>query len=423
MNVQVLGCSHHSASLELRERLAFAPEQTRVALFRLRQDYPSLQAVLLSTCNRVELYTATENGGAPTPRQLAEFFANFHQIDPNEVIEHLYDRDGRESVRHLFLVASSLDSMVVGEPQITSQVKMAYQLATEQKAAGPLIHAMFQAAAKVARRVANETAIHERRVSIPSVAVGDFAKQIFQRFDDKKTLVIGAGEMAEETLCYLRDEGVREITVVNRNAQRGFELAERHHGRAVDWLRLLDELAGADVVVSTTGASQPIVTLDQFQSIEPVRQGRTLFVLDLAVPRDFDPPIGDRPGVYLYSVDDLQAACEQNRRERERELPAALRIIERETDRFMSELHRRAVGPVIERVRRSWEQPKEHELQRLFNKLPDLDERARSEIRRSFDRLTNKLFHPPMESLREESRNGTPTGLVSALVKLFQLKD
>ena len=423
MNVQVLGCSHHNTSISVRERLAFSPEQTRSALDHLRRQFPQLEVVLLSTCNRVEFYTGSENGGPPTRQQIAEFLGRFHGVDPAKVLENLYEQVGRGAIRHLFIVASSLDSMVVGEPQIISQVKQAYQLATQQNATGPLTHATFQAALKVARRVTGETAIHRHRVSIPSVAVADFAKQIFERFDDKRTLVIGAGEMAEETLKYLRDEGAGNITVINRNAQRAVELARRWNGQAMTWEHLFEALATADLVTSTTGAEEPIVTLEQFERIEPFRYQRPLLILDLAVPRDFDPAIGNRPNVYLYSIDDLQQACQRIRNAREKALPAAMRIIEHETDRFVADLHHRAVGPVIKRLRRGWQEPKEKELQRLFNKLPELDDCHRGEIRQSFDRLVNKLLHPPLELLREESRHGIPNALLDALGKLFRLKD
>jgi len=424
MKVQVVGCSHHSASIAVRERLAFSPEQTRAALEALRQAFPKVEAVLVSTCNRVELYTATENAaGGPSHRQAAEFLARFHGLESAEIFEYLYQRAGHEAVEHLFAVAASLDSMVVGEPQILAQVKQAYQLATQNESTGPLTHAAFQAAVKVARRVAAETSIHQRRVSVPSVAVADFARQIFERFDDKNTLVIGAGEMAEETLEYLRDEGVHEVTVANRSADRAAELARRWHGRAVPWENLSDALVAADLVIGTTGAEEPVVTLDQFEAVEAARFERPLFVLDLAVPRDFDPAIGDRPGVYLYSIDDLREVCEKNRRRRDKELPAARRIIEQETERFMADMHHRVTGPIIRQLKEGWEKPKEEELWRLWNKLPELDDRARSEIRQSFDRLVNKLLHPPLESLRDESRHGIPHALLDALAKLFQLKD
>lgn len=423
MKVEVLGCSHHNAPLTVRERLAFSPEQTRRALSSLRQEYPETEAVLLSTCNRVELYVASRGGGTPTGRQVVQFLAGFHGLDPAEILEYLYERDGAEAVRHLFLVASSLDSMVVGESQILGQVKQAYQLAIQQNAAGPFTHAAFQTAVKVARRVATETTIHQRKVSIPSIAVADFAQQIFERFDDKHTLVIGAGEMAAETLKHLQAQGARRVTVVNRNPQRAADLARQWDGEALPWQQLPQALALADLVISTTGATEPIVTLAQFIEIERSRGGRPLFILDLAVPRDFDPAIGKRPAVYLYAIDDLQKTCEWNRRERNKEIPSALRIIDQETRRFLAEVHQRAVGPVVDRLRQQWRQTQETELERLFNKLPGLDGPARDEVRQSFDRLLNKLLHPPLESLRSEARQGIPAALLDALARLFQLKD
>jgi glutamyl-tRNA reductase len=434
MSFLVVGCSHRNTPLAVRERLAFSGTQARRAIAEFRQIFPRLEVVLLSTCNRVELYVGGEEGasgeeqradeeGLPSLEEIAGFLGQFHRIPPPEILEHLYSRAGEEAVRHLFSVASSLDSMVVGEPQILSQVKQAHQLAAEAQGAGPLLDGLFQAAARVARRVAGETCIHQRRVSIPSVAVADFAQQIFERFDDKKTLVIGAGEMAEETLRYLRDQGARDLTVINRHDDRGRDLAQRWQGKALSWDCLPASLAEADLVISTTGAEEPIVTLGQFAAIESARGGRPLFVLDLAVPRDFDPAIGGRPGVYLYSIDDLRQACETNRGQRDKEIPAVQRIIQQETEAFLTEINHRQTTPLIQRLRQGWEKPKDEELQRLFHKLPELGERERDEVRQAFDRLVNKLLHPPMESLRRASRHGVPRGLLDAMVRLFQLKD
>jgi glutamyl-tRNA reductase len=276
---------------------------------------------------------------------------------------------------------------------------------------------------RVAKRVAHETAINERRVSIPSVAVGDFARVIFERFDDKQVLVIGAGEMAEETLRYLHDAGARQVTVINRSHERAVSLAERCGGRAASWDELDRLLVAADLVVSTTGAPQPIVTRERYRQIETDRFQRPIFILDLAVPRDFDPAVADFLGVYLYTVDDLAAACHRNRQKRDRELPKALAIVEDETQRFMAELHHRATGPIIQRLRQGWQLLRDEELRRLFNKLPELDERSRAEIEQAFERYVNKLLHPPLESLRDESRHGAPYGLLEALKRLFHLKD
>jgi glutamyl-tRNA reductase len=420
----MIGCSHHHSSVAVRERLAFGPTQVGQALDTLRARFPRTEAVLLSTCNRVEIYTAAEDPEAsPSHEQVAQFMADFHGLAIYDIFDDLFERTGEDAVRHLFMVAASLDSMVVGEPQILAQVKQAYETAKDRHSAGPLTHGIFQTAVRVAKRVASETALHQSRVSIPSIAVGDFAAQIFERFDDKNVLVIGAGEMAEETLRYLQNEGAHHVTVVNRSHERARELAGRWQGRAVAWDQLPDELVRADVVISTTGAGDPIVTLADFRRVEPARYQRPLFVLDLAIPRDFEPAIGDRLGVYLYSIDDLQSACEKNRQDRDRELPAAIHIVEEETSRFMTELHHRATGPIIRRLKEGWQQPKADELKRLFNKLPDLDERTREEIEQSFERLINKLLHPPLESLRSEAQQGPPHGLLEALKRLFQLKD
>jgi len=305
MLMQVVGCSHHGATIALRERLAFSPSQQREALDQWRRVFPGIEAVLLSTCNRVELYAAADGEGEPSFEQIAGFLARFHNVEPAEVIEHLYRHTDEAAARHLFAVASSLDSMVLGEPQILAQVKEAYQTATDGETAGPLLHAAFQAALHAAHRVAGETAIHERRVSVPSVAVADFARQVFERFDDKRATVIGAGEMAEETLRYLQEEGVRQITVVNRHFERAQELAQCWRGRAVPWEELPQAMADADLVISATAAGEPIVTGERFAEVEALRFERPLLILDLAVPRDFEPSIGERPNVFLYSIDDL----------------------------------------------------------------------------------------------------------------------
>jgi glutamyl-tRNA reductase len=424
MKLQMVGCSHHNSTLEVRERLAFSPDQMESALTRLRQRFPDSESVLISTCNRVEVYTASDvDTACPTHHDLVTFLADFHGLNPMDVFEALFERTGEDAVRHLFMVASSLDSMVVGEAQILAQVKQAYELARNADTAGPLTNSVFQAAIHVAKRVANETAINQRRVSIPSVAVADFAAQIFERFDDKQVLVIGAGEMGEETLRYLRNEGARQITVCNRHCERAVELAERIGGRWAPWEELYAAVVAADLVIGTTGSSEPVLTADRYRTIHQQRQQRPIFMLDLAVPRDFDPAIGDFLGVYLYSIDDLKQACEANRREREKEWPKAERIIEAETARFMAELSHRATGPTIKRLREQADRLRQEELQRLLNKLGAVDDRTRNEISRAFDRLVNKLLHPPLESLRDEARSGSPQGLLEALVRLFQLKD
>ena len=423
MKLQMVGLSHHTAGVQIRERLAFSKEQAIAALSRLRQRYPETEAVLLSTCNRVELYVASESADCPSHHDVASFLAEFHGLDPVEIFGELFERTGEDFVRHLFMVAASLDSMVVGEAQILAQVKQAYELATSVQSVGPLTNAAFQAALRVAKRVASETAIQQKRVSIPSVAVADYARQTFERFDDKHVLVIGAGEMAEETLRYLIDAGARDITVINRSQQRAEELVLSMQGRVAPWDKLHESLVAADLVVSATGAKEPIVSAAEFKRIVAERYQRPLMILDLAIPRDFDPAIGDFTGIYLYTIDDLSAACQRNRKEREKEWPKAERIIDEETARFMADLHHRATAPTIRRLKARADEVKADELKRLLGRLASVDPKSQEEIRQAFDRLVNKLLHPPLESLRDEAQQGAPHGLLEALKRLFQLKE
>ncbi len=424
MKLQIIGCSHHTAPLEIRERLAFRPDQVPVALHQWRDRFPQSEAVLLSTCNRVEIFVANElPTDNPTHRDVVDFLADFHGLDAVEIMDWIFERTGEDAIRHLFTVAASLDSMVVGEPQILSQVKRAYELAISGHSDGPLTHAAFQAAVRLAKRVANETTIHRRRVSIPSIAIADFATQIFERFDNKQVLVIGAGEMAEETLHYVVDAGAQKITVVNRHADRGKQLAAQFGGSAASFEDRFDFLVDADLVISTTGRGDPVVTLSEFETIQRRRSQRPLFILDLAVPRDIDPAIGDCLGVYLYSIDDLKQACDANRKARAREWPLAEKILAQETANFMADLHHRATGPTIKRLKARADEIQEEELRRLFNKLENVDQSSQLEIARSFERLVNKLLHPPLESLRDEAKSGSSHRLLDALRRLFQITD
>jgi glutamyl-tRNA reductase len=425
VRLAMIGCSHWHSSLTVRERLAFTPAQTLDALAAWRVTHPDSEAVLLSTCHRVELYAAAEDPAAPIDASaLAAHLAEFHNVPIEEIRGQLVSREGEDVVRHLFRVAASLDSMVVGEAQILSQVKQAYELARQIGSTGPLTHGFFQSALRVARRVAGETTLHRHRVSIPSVAIADFASRIFERFDDKRVLVIGAGKMAQETLQYLSDAGARHIIVLNRDRQRGQSLADQWHGKAVPWSELADQLVAADLVVSTTGADRPVVTLAEYrQKVVGRRYQRPLFILDLAMPRDFEPAIGEELGVYLYGIDDLTEACARNRQARADALPEAERIIDEEVRAFVAETRHRASAPVIARFREGLQNVQANELERLYDRLPELDERSRQEIHQFADRLVAKMLHPPLESLRDESRNGTHHGLLEALQRLFQLRD
>lgn len=423
VNLLALYCTHQTTPLAIRERLAFSSaEKLSNAYAELRRRFADSECVIVSTCNRVELYLAHEGlDPEQTRHQLAQFLSEFHAVPLDEFVGELRVDAGADAIQHLFEVISSLDSMVLGEPQIVSQMKDAYRSAEVNGSCGPLIHSLFQGAIRVSSRVRSETKLSEGRVSIASVAVGDFAKSIFDHFADKLVLIIGAGEMAEETLRYLKDEGVREIVVVNRSPERAERLAREWGGRPMPWGELDLWLSKADVIVSTTGAEQPIVDAARFRTARQSSGGRPAFILDLGAPRDFDAAVGDLDDVFLYDIDSLSRTCEENRRARVREIDTARRIIADEMKKFMAEFHRRASGDVVSQLMQDWHGVSKEELDRLFAKQPHLTARDREAIERTVERIVNKLLHPPLETLKHESREGTPHGLIDALKRLFRL--
>ncbi|TWT82437.1 Glutamyl-tRNA reductase [Planctomycetes bacterium CA13] len=426
MNLQMIGCSHQDAAVEFRERISFSGDQIGKALQDFRVRFPSSEIVLLSTCNRVELYASSNDQTAALDREaVAGFLAEQHQVSADEVIERMIYRIGPEAVEHLFTVAASLDSMVLGEAQILSQVKQAYDLACNSGSVGPLTHAVFQAANRTAKRVQQETSIHRRRVSVPSVAVGEVVPEVFDSLSDKNVLICGAGEMSKETLPYLKQAGATGITIINRSAERADELAQRFGATSAPWSLLEEKLIEADLLIGTTSAQEPIVDAAMFEKIESKRYGRVLLVLDLAVPRDFDPNLGEFSNVYLYQIDDLKAACERNRHQREKEYPKAQRIIAEETEKLILAINHRSTGPVIQRLRENAGEIQREELRRLQNKLQQMnvDQAVLSEIEKSFGRLTNKLLHPPLASVRDDAAEGHQRGLLEALRHLFKLGD
>lgn len=420
MNLQVIGCSHHHSSLEVREKLAFTDPQTVHLLNSFYVRFPESEAVLLSTCNRTEFYVAgKEQGCLPSHREMVAMLAEHRELDPQDLESELFLHRDRTAVRHLFSVASSLDSMVIGETQILGQVKKAYQLATELNPSGSITHHVFQSAIRVARRIANDTELHSDRLSVPSVAASLFAKQIFQRLDDKQILIIGAGKMAVETLRYFVAEGVRDFTIVNRTRANAEALAKQFQGRSEDWELLDSLLVSADFIVCTSGAAQPVLTNQSFDRIEKARDLRPLLLLDLAVPRNIDSAIGQRPNVYLYTLDDLRLKYAGYRHTRPTHFRKAEMILDEETDRFFSELSQRSSSGTISQLKQQADEVKLAELKRLFNKV-DLDENQQVEIEQAFNRLVNKILHPPLKSIRDEEAD---LGLVDALKRLFQLRD
>ena len=422
--LQLLGCNHRATETALREQLAVPAARLPEALRLFRDRFPKSEAVLLSTCNRTELYTAAAiEAHLPSGADLADFLAELNGLRGSHIFEQLIHTTGESAVRHLFTVAASLDSMVVGETQILGQVKQAYQVASSVANTGMLTHAAFQSAIRVAKRISRETSLHDRRVSVANVAVRELARQVFERFDDKQILVIGAGETAKDALRCLCEEGGRNFTVVNRNLERATELARQFGGTACGLDQMDDLLAASDLIVSATSADGLLIPVERYREIESRRFQRTQFILDLAVPRDFDPAIGELLGVYLYSIDDLKTICDRNLELREQELPIAQGIIDEETSRFMQDLMHRSTAPTIRQLRHQAHRVKHDELERLLNKLGELEDHHQAEIAGSFERLVNKLLHPPLESLKDEASLTGRARLLEAMRRLFQLGD
>jgi glutamyl-tRNA reductase len=422
VNLRAIGCNVASAAVELREKLAFDPVKTEKALAELTSRFTA-EAVILGTCNRVEIYVSRpEIVAAIHVPMMAEFLSGLHGVPAADIAPHLYEHADAGAVRHLFRVASGLDSVVVGEGQISGQVRDAYEVAQKLTATGPLLNSLFQTAQRVSKRVRTETGIAHGHVSVSSAAV-DFVRQVFDTFTDKTVLVIGAGKMGRLTLTHLAELNPAAVLVTNRNPDKAAASAKDCGGTVMPWEQLDDALVRADIVLSTTGAPEPIVTRRRFdEKVRRRRAGRMLVVFDMAVPRDFDPAIHDGDTAHVYNVDDLAKAAENGQAERRRHLPAAEAIIDAEVTGFVTEWNKRANGPVIgeltaevERIRDAIVGPL---LAKFNGKLTDAE---KAYIEGGFRLFQKKLLHGPIAALHESSREGHG-GLREAIRKLFRLK-
>ncbi|MGL4941575.1 MAG: glutamyl-tRNA reductase [Thermoguttaceae bacterium] len=421
MGLFVIGCSHHHTPIALRERLSFSQEQIAAVLQQWHRAYPCDEVVLLSTCNRTEFYIFSSTFDNRPADALAFFLASkgvaVAALNASGLVE---EKSGREAAIHLFSVASGLDSMVVGEVQVLGQVKQAYRLATEAGTVGSSLHALFQAALRCAKRIDVDTQLHQHRVSVPAVAVMDIALKLIPSLSQSNVLILGAGEMAEETLRLLVNLGVESLTLVNRNRSRAESLAARYGGKVDAWDQRLACLAKADLAICTTGAEECVVTAEMFRrDVAPHSGERSLLILDLAVPRDIDPNIGTENGVTLYSIDDLNEACNVNRASRDREVPLATALIEEAANDWETEMRFREAGEVIARIRDAWSRARDEELERLRSKLSSPDTVSDEEIAYAFERLINKLLHPALAVLRRESATAVPQKLIDAITQLF----
>ncbi len=427
MKLLALGVDHRSAPTSVREALAMDGPRRDEALSALRGEFPGAEFVLLSTCNRVEAYAASDTPESlPGVDDLTAWLARFHAMPAPSLASHLVAHHDEAVVAHLFRVAASLESLVLGEGQILGQVRDAYQGAVARGSVGPILHDLFQNAMRVGKKVRSETGLDQGKLSIASVAV-DVAREVFDHFADKTVLVIGAGKMGDLTLQHLAELKPGKIVVCNRNLGRAVKAAERWGGRVVEFERLNQALIDADVVVSTTAADEPIVTRDQYLRVQRARRNRLALILDIAVPRDFEPGIGELDRVMLYNVDDLQAQVARNLQGRKKGLEPARAIIERETSLCLANLrHQRNAGTLLKQLGAYAETVSERELQRFHAACPDLTDTQKDAVAHLVHRLQNQYLHHPRSALKSAATSADkhdPHALLNAVRHLFGLGD
>jgi len=387
----------------------------------LRKEFPTMECALLSTCNRAELY-ACEEENLPDVQKVNAALADFKGLNAEELVRYLYVHRGREAARHLFRVTAGLDSMVLGETEIKGQVEAAYFLAKNCGATGKMLNRLFESSLRAAKEVHSVTRIGVGKVSVSSVAV-DFARKVFQNFSDKTVMVIGAGQAGEATLTNLLDRGVSRVIIANRSPERAAELARKYGGKAIALELMEDYLPRADIVIASTGARGHIIEPEHIRSAMRTRRNKPMLLLDIAVPRDINPAVNDIQNVYLFDIDDLKEAAEDNRRQREAEVGKCLEIIDRHIDSCMKAIEGMKVAPTIAKLSETVHNIMEAELARTLPKLGNLSEREKNEIRHMADRIVHKILHGPVQTLTEKTRDGEGHWYVEVIRKLFRLSE
>jgi glutamyl-tRNA reductase len=419
MDIIVLGLNHKTAPVHIRERVAF-PEQSIQQPLRAVRGLPGVREdMILSTCNRVEIAAVVE-GREEGAAAIRRYVAEHHQVPEGELAPHLYLHSGPEAVRHLFRVASSLDSLVVGEPQILGQVKDAYQYAREAGAVGAVLDRLLKKALSVAKQVRTETEISRSAVSISFAAV-ELAKKIFGEVEGRTAMIIGAGEMGELALRHLVSGGIREVLVANRTFEKAVDLAREFGGSAVRYEELFDQLVIADIVISSTGAPHFIIKGEDVKRLMARRKNRPMFFIDIAVPRDIEPSVNDIDNVYLYNVDDLQAVVAGNIKERRREAEKAEGIVEAEVGTFQKWVASLQVVPTIVQLRESVDAMRRAELEKSLARLSHLAEKDREQVAMLTQSLVNKILHSPLTVLKESSQTAEAGTYLEVARRLFNL--
>jgi len=422
MTLAVAGISHHTSNISLRERLAFEEEAIAPALHKLKKRFPTGGAVILSTCNRVEVYVRADEPAEAIHEAIRRFLAESRHLPESEFVESLYEYSEREAVLHCFRVTSSLDSLVVGENQILGQVHDAYLAAQTEQATEKILSALFQRAFKVAKEIKSTSSIGEGKVSVASVAV-DLAVQIFMELRGKTVMVIGSGETGELTLKSLVAKGASKVIVVNRSIESARELASAYQGEAAALANIDTCLHCADIVISSTAAPQPILHAADFQRALRMRNKEPMFVIDIAVPRDINEDVNNLDNIYLYNIDDLQQVADANLEARRAEVGACMRIVEQHVDQFMRWRKGLYAEPTIVSMSQELHAIRERELAKTLQSLPDLSDKQRAEIEYLSKRIVNQILQRPMMQIKEEVSQEDPHRVLHLVKRLFGIED
>jgi glutamyl-tRNA reductase len=421
MHLVLLGASHHSAPVDLRERVDFSRRGVPEALSVLGEIHGITEVVVLSTCNRSEIYAMCEDSSQQRDA-LTSFMSSYHDVPESELAPHLYGRHDADAVRHLFRVAAGLDALVVGEPQILGQVKDAFSTALQRGYTGALLNRLFQWSFGVGKRVRSETGLGEGAVSVSFAAIS-LAKKIFGDLTGARALLIGAGEMAELTATHLRTHGIGQISVASRTAAHAAALAASVQGEAVPWANITTQLTSADIVVTATGSSEPIVTRAHVDAAMRPRRDRPLFIMDIGLPRDVDPSSGEIEQVFLYNIDDLQAIVRENLTRRQSQVDLAESMVDDDVEQFMVWLRSRAAIPTLVALRKRFETIRQSELERLKPKLAALPPASQARIDEITRLLVEKLLSAPTEQLKATTDQERVAAYADALNRLFKLQD
>jgi glutamyl-tRNA reductase len=419
MKLCITGLNHRTAPVEVRERVAFNEQALPAALQALKR-IPGLQeGLILSTCNRVEV-AVTANDDADPQESVEDFLARQRQLEPQLIRPYVYSFVGRDAIRHLFRVAASLDSMVVGEPQILGQLKSAYTMAKSEGTVNGFLDSVMTRAFSVAKRVRTETEIGSSAVSVSYAAV-ELAREIFGSLSSRKVMLIGAGKMSELAARHLARSGVGQVLVANRTLSRAEELAGAVNGTIVPYDEVYNRLPEVDIVITSSGAPTYLLRKDQMKRIVGARRNRPMFLIDIAVPRNIEPAVNELDNVFLYDIDDLQKVVERNLRGRMDEAAEADKIVTEEVDRLETWLRARQAGPVIATLQEQLERVRAGELERVRGKLGALTPQQEEALETLTRGIINKIAHGPIAELRREA--GAPEGspVIDMIRRMFRL--